>query len=181
MIQFVINHSPDQLCVTMVFVTDYFKMMICERNMIYWVLKDWRITNLGRNQVMKMWWRASQLMMTAKNVSSWMGLILSLLCAQQRRVFISVPFRWRHLDTFTRSSFQNQPKTSNKVWMIVFKSAGCGACNIMADAWASAARELRGIVNFGVVDCMKYNRHLCGAEQIRKFPTIKDCHWKNYI
>ena len=60
--------------------------------------------------------------------------------------------------------------------MIVFKSAGCGACNVMADAWASAARELRGIVNFGVVDCMKYNRHLCGAEQIRKFPTIKDCH-----
>ena len=46
----------------------------------------------------------------------------------------------------------------------------------MADAWASAARELRGIVNFGVVDCMKYNRHLCGAEKIMKFPTIKDRH-----
>ena len=55
--------------------------------------------------------------------------------------------------------------------MIVFKSAGCGACNVMADAWASAARELRGIVNFGIVDCMKYNRHLCGAEKIMKFPT----------
>ena len=26
---------------------------------------------------------------------------------------------------------------------------------------------------------MKYNRHLCGAEKIMKFPTIKDRHWKN--
>ena len=80
------------------------------------------------------------------------------------------------ISTKFKCSFPNLPKTSNKVWLIVFKSAGCGACNVMADAWASAARELRGIVNFGIVDCMKYNRHLCGAEKIMKFPTIKGRH-----
>jgi len=80
------------------------------------------------------------------------------------------------LDGTDFESAMRSTKTSNKVWLIVFKSAGCGACNVMADAWASAARELRGIVNFGIVDCMKYNRHLCGAEKIMKFPTIKGRH-----
>ena len=49
-------------------------------------------------------------------------------------------------------------KVANKVWFVVFKSGMCQACNNMAIAFADAARAMKGIVNFGVVDCNKYNR-----------------------
>ena len=42
-------------------------------------------------------------MMIVKNVSSWTELILSLPCAQQRRVFILVSTIWRSLATFIKS------------------------------------------------------------------------------
>ena len=80
------------------------------------------------------------------------------------------------LDESDFDSAVQSSKLSGKVWFIVFKSKGCHACNDMADAFSSAAKELSGIVSFGYVECNRYNRRLCQAEKITKFPTIKVGH-----
>ena len=49
-------------------------------------------------------------------------------------------------------------KVAKKIWLVVFKSGRCQACTNMANAFADAARVLKGIVSFGIVDCNNYNR-----------------------
>lgn len=42
----------------------------------------------------------------------------------------------------------------------------------MADAFKSAAKELSGVVNFGVFDCGGFNRELCRELKLTGFPSM---------
>jgi hypothetical protein len=53
-------------------------------------------------------------------------------------------------------------------------TVGCagGHCKNLVGAWEAAATNLQGIVGVGAINCDEH-KELCGAYDIRGFPTIK--------
>ncbi len=49
-----------------------------------------------------------------------------------------------------------------------------GHCQKLAPEWTRAAKAMKGVINFGAIDCdVESNKPLCGQFQIKGFPTIK--------
>jgi len=57
---------------------------------------------------------------------------------------------------------------------VEFYAPWCGHCKNLKPAWISAAKELKGEVNFGAVNCDDAsNRDLCSEYGVQGFPTLK--------
>lgn len=73
--------------------------------------------------------------------------------------------------SFTAESFQKQVTMSQEPWFIKFYAPWCGHCKSMAPSWLQLAKEMKGKLNVGEVNCDAESR-LCKDVRLRGFPTI---------
>jgi protein disulfide-isomerase A6 len=74
----------------------------------------------------------------------------------------------------TGSNFDKLVKKSDQDWFLEFYAPWCGHCKNLKKDWISAAKKMKGKVNFGAVDCdQAKNKALCSEYGIKGFPTIK--------
>jgi protein disulfide-isomerase len=73
--------------------------------------------------------------------------------------------------SFTAESFQNLVTMSQEPWFIKFYVPWCGHCQAMAPNWVQLAKEMKGRLNIGEVNCDVESR-LCKDVRLRGFPTI---------
>eukprot|EP00213_Chloropicon_mariensis_P006212 CAMPEP_0197471920 /NCGR_PEP_ID=MMETSP1309-20131121/2979_1 /TAXON_ID=464262 /ORGANISM="Genus nov. species nov., Strain RCC998" /LENGTH=603 /DNA_ID=CAMNT_0043010047 /DNA_START=142 /DNA_END=1953 /DNA_ORIENTATION=+ len=74
----------------------------------------------------------------------------------------------------TSANFAEKVKASEEHWFVEFYAPWCGHCKNLKPAWISAAKELKGEVNFGAVNCDDAsNRDLCSEYGVQGFPTLK--------
>jgi thiol-disulfide isomerase/thioredoxin len=62
---------------------------------------------------------------------------------------------------------------AESVWLVLFYSPNCGHCRNFKDAYAAAAKQLKGLVRVAAVDCAGAGGSLCNDEDISGFPTVK--------
>jgi len=60
----------------------------------------------------------------------------------------------------------------NSMWMVEFYAPWCGHCKNLAPAWEQAAKQLKGVVNFGAVD-MTTDQSVGQPYNIQGYPTLK--------
>ncbi|ESZ91797.1 hypothetical protein SBOR_7813 [Sclerotinia borealis F-4128] len=73
--------------------------------------------------------------------------------------------------SLTAESFQNLVTMSQDPWFIKFYAPWCHHCQAMAPNWAQLAKEMKGKLNVGEVDCEAEAR-LCKDVHVRGYPTI---------
>jgi protein disulfide-isomerase len=73
--------------------------------------------------------------------------------------------------SFTAESFQNLVTMSQEPWFIKFYAPWCGHCQAMAPNWVQLAKEMKGRLNIGEVNCDVETR-LCKDVRLRGYPTI---------
>jgi len=71
----------------------------------------------------------------------------------------------------TAESFQNLVTMSQDPWFIKFYAPWCHHCQAMAPNWAQLAKEMKGKLNIGEVNCDAESR-LCKDVHLRGYPTI---------
>eukprot|EP00899_Mesostigma_viride_P007599 jgi/Mesvir1/16840/Mv15733-RA.1 len=84
----------------------------------------------------------------------------------------SEPGGGEHVVKLTDDNFDELVVNSADVWMVEFYAPWCGHCKSLSKDWAQAARELKGKVKVGAVDCT-VQTSLAERFGIRGFPTIK--------
>ncbi|KAM0137355.1 hypothetical protein ACHAP3_004162 [Botrytis cinerea] len=73
--------------------------------------------------------------------------------------------------SLTAESFQNLVTMSQDPWFIKFYAPWCHHCQAMAPNWAQLAKEMKGKLNIGEVNCEAESR-LCKDVHVRGYPTI---------
>lgn len=73
--------------------------------------------------------------------------------------------------SFTAESFQNQVTMTQEPWFIKFYAPWCHHCQAMAPNWIQLAKEMKGKLNIGEVNCDAESR-LCKEVRLRGYPTI---------
>ncbi|KAK2630509.1 hypothetical protein QTJ16_001329 [Diplocarpon rosae] len=73
--------------------------------------------------------------------------------------------------SFTAESFQNQVTMTQEPWFIKFFAPWCHHCQGMAPNWVQLAKEMKGKLNVGEVNCDIESR-LCKDVRVRGYPTI---------
>ncbi|KAF7875310.1 hypothetical protein EAF04_002482 [Stromatinia cepivora] len=73
--------------------------------------------------------------------------------------------------SLTAESFQNLVTMSQDPWFIKFYAPWCRHCQAMAPNWAQLAKEMKGKLNVGEVNCEAEAR-LCKDVHVRGYPTI---------
>lgn len=73
--------------------------------------------------------------------------------------------------SLTAESFQNLVTMSQDPWFIKFYAPWCHHCQAMAPNWAQLAKEMKGKLNVGEVNCEAEAR-LCKDVHVRGYPTI---------
>ncbi|TVY22536.1 Uncharacterized protein LHYA1_G008741 [Lachnellula hyalina] len=73
--------------------------------------------------------------------------------------------------SFTAESFQNSVTTTQEPWFIKFYAPWCMHCQAMAPNWIQLAKEMKGQLNIGEVNCDVESR-LCKDVHLRGYPTI---------
>ena len=73
--------------------------------------------------------------------------------------------------SFTAESFQQSVTMTQDPWFIKFYAPWCGHCQAMAPNWIQLAKEFKGKLNIGEVDCDAESR-LCKDVHLRGYPTI---------
>ncbi|KAL9118193.1 MAG: hypothetical protein Q9187_005264 [Circinaria calcarea] len=71
----------------------------------------------------------------------------------------------------TQESFQKLVTTTQDPWFIKFYAPWCHHCQALAPNWQQMARELRGKLNVGEVNCDAEAR-LCKDVRVKGYPTI---------
>lgn len=71
----------------------------------------------------------------------------------------------------TAESFMNKVTNTREPWFIKFYAPWCTHCQSLAPTWKSMAREMRGKLNVGEVNCDNEKR-LCKDAKLRGYPTI---------
>jgi len=62
---------------------------------------------------------------------------------------------------------------SGEPWLVEYYAPWCGHCKALAPTYEELAKELKGKVNVGKVDCPA-NEAICrGQQKVRGYPTIK--------
>ena len=69
------------------------------------------------------------------------------------------------------NNFQKLVFDSKKMWMIKFVAPWCYWCKRLENDWKEAAKSLKGLVNFGEVDCTK-EKNIAKKYRLRGYPTI---------
>jgi protein disulfide-isomerase len=72
----------------------------------------------------------------------------------------------------TAESFQKLVTRTRDPWFIKFYAPWCHHCQAMAPSWAGMAREMKGKLNIGEVNCDAEKR-LCKDAKVKAFPTIQ--------
>ncbi|CZT00470.1 hypothetical protein WAI453_009319 [Rhynchosporium graminicola] len=72
---------------------------------------------------------------------------------------------------FTAESFQKQVTMTQEPWFIKFYAPWCHHCQAMAPNWIQLAKEMKGKLNIGEVNCEAESR-LCKEVRLRGYPTI---------
>ncbi|QSZ35698.1 hypothetical protein DSL72_006820 [Monilinia vaccinii-corymbosi] len=73
--------------------------------------------------------------------------------------------------SLTAESFQNLVTMSQDPWFIKFYAPWCHHCQAMAPNWTQLAKEMRGKLNVGEVNCEAEGR-LCKDVRVQGYPTI---------
>jgi protein disulfide-isomerase len=73
--------------------------------------------------------------------------------------------------SFTAESFQSSVTMTQEPWFIKFYAPWCGHCQAMAPNWVQLAKEMKGKLNVGEVNCDVESR-LCKDVHLRGYPTI---------
>ena len=68
-------------------------------------------------------------------------------------------------------SFQRLVTSTHDPWFVKFYAPWCHHCQAMAPNWAGMAREMKGKLNIGEVNC-DVEKRLCKDVRVRGFPTI---------
>ncbi|RPA85250.1 thioredoxin-domain-containing protein [Ascobolus immersus RN42] len=71
----------------------------------------------------------------------------------------------------TAESFMNRVTITREPWFIKFYAPWCGHCQALAPTWKSMAREMRGKLNVGEVNC-DVEKRLCKDAKLRGYPTL---------
>ena len=71
----------------------------------------------------------------------------------------------------SEDNFAEEVYGTEQVWVVEFYAPWCGHCKAFAPEYAKAAKELRGLVKVGAVDC-DYEKELCSNMKIQGFPTV---------
>ena len=72
---------------------------------------------------------------------------------------------------FSAESFQNLVTMTQDPWFVKFYAPWCGHCKAMAPNWIQLAKEMKGRLNVGEVNCDVETR-LCKDVRLRGYPTI---------
>lgn len=76
------------------------------------------------------------------------------------------------ITVLTDANFDSLVTKGNEVWAVEFYSDGCGHCHAFKDAWLAAAKAMKGVARFGVVDGASQGG-LAGRFGVQGFPTVK--------
>jgi protein disulfide-isomerase len=71
----------------------------------------------------------------------------------------------------TSESFQKLVTATRDPWFVKFYAPWCHHCQAMAPNWLEMAREMKGILNIGQVNC-DLDRRLCKDAKVKGFPTL---------
>ena len=71
----------------------------------------------------------------------------------------------------TAENFQRQVTMTRDPWFIKFYAPWCQHCQAMAPSWQGMAREMKGKLNIGEVNC-EVDKRLCKDVKVRGYPTI---------
>ncbi len=71
----------------------------------------------------------------------------------------------------TAETFQTQVTMSQEPWFIKFYAPWCHHCQAMAPNWQQLAKEMKGKLNVGEVNCDAESR-LCKDVRLRGYPTV---------
>ena len=71
----------------------------------------------------------------------------------------------------TAENFQRQVTMTRDPWFIKFYAPWCHHCQAMAPNWQGMAREMKGKLNVGEVNC-EVDKRLCKDVKVRGYPTI---------
>ncbi|KAH8765510.1 thioredoxin [Diaporthe sp. PMI_573] len=71
----------------------------------------------------------------------------------------------------TAESFQTMVTMTHEPWFIKFYAPWCHHCQAMAPNWLQLAKEMKGKLNIGEVNC-EAEKRLCKDARLRGYPTI---------
>ncbi|PGG97143.1 protein disulfide-isomerase domain [Helicocarpus griseus UAMH5409] len=71
----------------------------------------------------------------------------------------------------TAESFQKLVTTTRDPWFIKFYAPWCTHCQALAPTWQQMAKDMKGVLNVGEVNC-DVERRLCKDARVASFPTI---------
>jgi protein disulfide-isomerase len=81
---------------------------------------------------------------------------------------ISVPLT---SDTFTQHISLSPSKSNSAGWFVKFYVPWCTHCQHMSEAWTEMAREMKGKLNIGEINCQSEAR-LCKDVKLRGYPSL---------
>ena|SRR5947207_14064647 len=81
---------------------------------------------------------------------------------------ISVPLT---SDSFTRHISLSPSKSNSAGWFVKFYVPWCSHCKHMSEAWTELAREMKGKLNIGEVNCESESR-ICKDVKLRGYPSL---------
>lgn len=73
--------------------------------------------------------------------------------------------------SLTAESFQKLVTTTQDAWFIKFYAPWCHHCQALAPTWSQMAKEMKGQLNVGEVNCDVESR-LCKEARVKGYPTI---------
>ncbi|EMC93266.1 hypothetical protein BAUCODRAFT_36938 [Baudoinia panamericana UAMH 10762] len=71
----------------------------------------------------------------------------------------------------TAESFQRLVTTSRDPWFVKFYAPWCGHCQAIAPNWSGMAKQMRGQLNIGEVNC-DVEKRLCKDVKVKGYPTL---------
>lgn len=71
----------------------------------------------------------------------------------------------------TAETFQQRVTTTHDPWFIKFYAPWCHHCQAMAPSWHAMARDMKGKLNVGEVNC-EVERRLCKDVNVKGYPTL---------
>jgi len=81
---------------------------------------------------------------------------------------ISVPLT---SDTFTQHISLSPSKSNSAGWFVKFYVPWCTHCQHMSEAWTELAREMKGKLNIGEINCESESR-ICKDVKLRGYPSL---------
>ncbi|WEW59756.1 protein disulfide isomerase family protein [Emydomyces testavorans] len=71
----------------------------------------------------------------------------------------------------TAESFQKLVTTTRDPWFVKFYAPWCAHCQALAPVWSQMAKDLKGKLNIGEVDC-EVEKRLCKDARVNVYPTM---------